>query len=803
MCRPLVILASALSAGSILGSLNPIKLSSSISIALAAIFCAALARILYRRRPNAALAMLLCAAFAAGVARAGDTATREQSISAPVGEKAPMLCEGSVMGEPQERQWGTVFDLALSSCSGRDGSAMQRATGAARVTARVGAEGLAPGVRVRLMLRLSKPREFKNEGSFSYRRYLMVQGIAATGFAAGKVEILGGSRASFVSRALRSARIRVARSIDRAIVPPARAIVAAMAVGSRDDFTPDLQEAFSQAGLSHLIAISGLNVGYVALFIYLLARATLGLFPWLLVRVPLPRIAALVTMPAAWAYVFFTGGAISAIRAALMLTVYLAGVIFSWRQDLITTIAASAIIIIAYSPLSVLDVSFQLSILAVLGMALMVPQLQRFLGAENKREGFARKALAWMAAMFAVSLAATLSTAPLIAYHFKFVSAVGLIANTVGVPLTGLMLQPVIMAATAVAIYSPDAAAMLWAMSGWSADLLIWLARTAADYGAPMVGRFAPTPAEALLAYAALAAIIFWKRLPGKRAVAAMLAMLFSFDAAYWQVAPRFDRNLSVTFFDVGQGDAALVRFPGGRTLLIDGGGLRGSEFDVGKNVLAPALWRMGVHHIDWVVLTHPHQDHYGGLGYIAERFSPALIWTNGLSAPVDEKEQWDTFVSRLAEAHVPMVFVEEGSTEFNVEGSSLRILRQRVPEKDVNDTSLAVIASVGDHRFIFMGDLSSRGEASLLADQGDLTADVLKVGHHGSRDASSSAFLDAVRPAIAVIPAGEQNRYGFPHRETLARLGAVGARIYRTGRDGTVTVKSDGEKLKVSTYMQ
>ncbi|MFA4875303.1 MAG: MBL fold metallo-hydrolase, partial [bacterium] len=88
-------------------------------------------------------------------------------------------------------------------------------------------------------------------------------------------------------------------------------------------------------------------------------------------------------------------------------------------------------------------------------------------------------------------------------------------------------------------------------------------------------------------------------------------------------------------------------------------------------------------------------------------------------------------------------------------------------------------------------------------ADQGDLTADVLKVGHHGSRDASSSAFLDAVRPAIAVIPAGEQNRYGFPHRETLARLGAVGARIYRTGRDGTVTVKSDGEKLKVSTYMQ
>jgi competence protein ComEC len=297
--------------------------------------------------------------------------------------------------------------------------------------------------------------------------------------------------------------------------------------------------------------------------------------------------------------------------------------------------------------------------------------------------------------------------------------------------------------------------------------------------------------AAALVACAVLIRRQVW-RWPALGAVSSLFALLL------WQpwLRPQATGLLELTAIDVGQGDSLLVILPRGETMLVDGGGRlvygrqRKSNLDIGEDVVSPYLWSRGIRRIDLMVATHSHQDHIGGLASVMLNFKPRELWT-GANPPGELLELAHRLGIPFSEKHP--------SGPIELSGAILEIL---APASDYaaakvgNNDSLVLRISYGARSFLLTGDMERAIEARLLASGANLHADVLKVGHHGSRTSSTQAFLNAVSPSVALISAGYENSFGHPNPDVLGRLSARHAAVLRTDLDGLVTASTDGRSV-------
>jgi competence protein ComEC len=279
-------------------------------------------------------------------------------------------------------------------------------------------------------------------------------------------------------------------------------------------------------------------------------------------------------------------------------------------------------------------------------------------------------------------------------------------------------------------------------------------------------------------------------------------------DAGYW-CQRRFGQKMTVTVLDVGQGSANLLQLPGGFTVLIDGGGFGDNAiFDVGRSVVAPMLWRNKIKTIDRVILTHADSDHLNGLIFILNNFTVGEVWSNHEETATDGYRLWSETISARGIRHLPFEQLprhsETAGVQFQILGPPEDFMARRLSERwrDDNANSLVTRVIWGSVAFFFSGDITARMERELVARYGPkgLQSTVLLVPHHGSRGSSSPAFIGAVRPAEAVISAGADNRFNFPHPEVTARLAAVGARMWRTDRGGAVRLVSDGTTCRIAS---
>jgi competence protein ComEC len=265
-----------------------------------------------------------------------------------------------------------------------------------------------------------------------------------------------------------------------------------------------------------------------------------------------------------------------------------------------------------------------------------------------------------------------------------------------------------------------------------------------------------------------------------------------------------------VTVLDVGQASANLVEFPGGYTALVDGGGFSDNEvFDVGARVVAPLLWRKKIRTVDLVVLTHVNSDHLNGLLYILKHFNVGEVWSNQEPASTRAYGQWDELLTTTGVCHAPF---NQMPRKVIQRGVQLEILspradfmqrKPREPWRDLNNNSLVLRVCYGDVSFLFTGDIMHQAEMELVSRIGHsgLKSTILIVPHHGSRSSSSMAFLRAVRPEEAVISAGWQNRFKFPHGVVLRRLKSVGSRIWCTANSGAVEITTTGKSYHIEVY--
>jgi competence protein ComEC len=602
---------------------------------------------------------------------------------------------------------------------------------------------------------------------------------------------IGPRRLAFLARrALRTA-------IDRAVSGDAAAFLKTAVLGDRRGIGPEVEDGFRIAGATHVLSVSGLHLAAVATLLFVVARWAAARVPRLPLYVDPRAVAAAVALPAIALFALVTGEAIATLRSALMLSMGMGAYLVGRRASAAPAIAATALVLLAASPLELADPSLQLSLASVIGIALGA----RGIGpGARAAAGRVRRALAWLWRFVAATVAATAATAPLVAHHFGEVAPLSPLGNLALVPIVELAVVPVGLAgAAAGALWAPlgklplavaavAARTALAVAAAFRVHAPLWLCRT-------------PNALEtaALTAAGCLALLAAGRAGRARRALAVgalAAAALAGGSLAARDLARRHAPDLIVTFLDIGQGDAAVIEAPGA-VMLIDGGGVRDGSFDTGARIVEPFLRARGIGRVDVVALSHPHPDHLNGLFRILERFEVGAFWSSGDDGHNPEYRRLVALAAARGVSRPEVAATRLGAVTVVPLGpfESTPAGAERIHAPDglsVNDASLVLRVGFGGRGVLFAGDLEADGEGELAGrrDVGqELAADVLKVPHHGSRTSSTPELIDAVAPALAVISLGWRNQFHFPAPEVVARYAARGVPVLRTDRDGAVTV--------------
>jgi competence protein ComEC len=518
----------------------------------------------------------------------------------------------------------------------------------------------------------------------------------------------------------------------RMLFPTHSGLAEALLVAQRDGLDAEIRARYAASGLTHLLAISGTHVALVAAVLWMFARMA-----------RLPRKMAYVACVFGTAfYVLFLGAPFAAIRALLQLILLVIARNLQRPAHALGLVAAAALMIVAAHPHAVVDAGFQLSFAGIAAIVLWRRPLIDAMPSSVPR--VLRDAVA-------TTVAATMVTTPIAAFHFGTVSTVALVANLLAIPAVTIAV-PASAAAVAVSVLSFSGARFLAAGAELS---LASLDRVAVVSAAMPYGHFAAHPRQLL----SLADI-------------------------------RSSKHLQIHMIDVGQGDAIALRTPRGRWILVDGGPAS-HQFDAGAQRVVPFLLDQGVRTIDAFIITHPDLDHFGGARAVVSMLNVKTVYDPGV--PV-AKATYDSLLVTAARRGTTWQVVRSG-TSLEFDGVSLAFLHPDTILLDAseaaNDYSAVFRLNYGAFSALFTGDVSSDVEHSLIRRYGrDLDVDLLKVGHHGSSTSTSAEMLAATTPDVALIPVGRRNRFRHPNAGVLQRLEETGAVILRTDVQGNVSLR-------------
>jgi len=552
-------------------------------------------------------------------------------------------------------------------------------------------------------------------------------------------------------------------------------IVDALVFSPNEQLDPDIRERYVRSGLAHILSISGLHVGFLAAWLALLLRK--------LRLDPLPRFAASLLLLAG--YLWLLGFPPPALRAGAMLVL---ADVARLRQRVVAprgVVALSALVVLLIDPWALRSVGAWLS---VAGIAAVIWADRAFARASR------------LVRLVAPALAATLLTAPISALVFGTVAPIGVVANLIAIPLAGIAV-PGLVLALGLSWLVTGLAHLVAAGAGLGLALLDLVAGGAAAVPGGHVVMVAGW--EAALLWAAVAGVAWWLWHSPRRPW--LLAARLAFATALFTATSLRDvfpldacRCLTVFFLDVGQGDAAVLRTPNNRWIVIDGGP-RTPESDAGRRIVVPFLRKHGAGRVAVAVATHGDADHLGGMPAVVEAFDPELVLEPGepLGRPL-----YLEFLAAV-EASAARWHPARAGERIAVDGVTLEVLSPdsllMVLPLDVNEHGVVLRVTYGDVRLLFQADAGLPVEAHLAGRVGPV--ELLKVGHHGSKSATSDAWLDELAPHEAVISVGRHNRYGHPTPEVMARLAAHGITILRTDERGTITFSTDGHGARLRSH--
>jgi competence protein ComEC len=788
--RPLVLLALGLASGIGLApelAGGQALASLALGLALLGLGCWALAKALPRQ---ACLAWLL-AGLCLGLWRCQPMLARLQHPG--FGRIAEARITGRVVEDLGQDADGRA-SLVLDQVQLDQGSGPKAFAGQARLSWQA---AMAPGPfgahdRIACLASLRPPEPPDNPGEFDQRAYLLsrgITGLASAHFASGPrcTQRAAGWDALAWPDALRQGLLR---GLNACLPAKEARLAAAFSLGDRRGLPKAEQEGYARSGLAFLMAVAGLHLAMaLALFSALLRLAT-----------PSRRWQAGGCILLGLAYVLACGCPVPALRAGSLLLLWLLGRVFDLEADLLVSLAAGAVLVLLWQPWALAEPGFQMSFCVTASLLLARPLASRL----------KRSIPAWLAWPLALGLAVQAAALPLVAWHFHQLSWPGFFSGQLALLLLPGIISLSLLAAPLAWLWPPLAAGPALLL-GWACKLL--------DQGAallsqlPGAGWSCGQPCMPwMLAWALTVLLAAWLLLQRKKqpwllfACGLGLALLLAARVAAG--LPHSHPGLTRAYaLAVGQGDGILLEFADGRTLLVDGGP---GHPDAGSFVVEPALRSLGISRLDGVAFTHADADHLGGLEWVLSQVPCGRVYETGLSAPEDARPNAEGDAGllrrvrslvrrqRLAYSVLRAGDSMPGFPEVKVlwpprAGWALKSARQR------NDKSLVLDV---EGWLLLTGDLGKAGEKALLkAWPGLGSRQVLKLGHHGSAGASSAAFLARLRPRLALVSAGRNNRFGFPRAEVLQRLKSAGSAIMRTDEQGCLRLDHTAAGLALASW--
>jgi len=622
-----------------------------------------------------------------------------------------------------------------------------------------------------------------NPGAFDYKEFLEAKRIFGTGWFNTPVKKLS-SKINPIDQLVINIRKLLRNRIENRFGKYA-GFVKAVVIAEKDDISKE-RTVMTKAGLSHLLAVSGLHVGVISL-IFL---SVLNVF------IKKRNISRIIIMIFLLLYAAICLWAPSVTRAAVMIILFFTSKILQRRPNPNNIIFVSLLIITAVDPEQLFSVGLQMSYLAVLVLVNIIPNIKFIKTSKEDIEILSRskKVINGIFILIFSSLILNIFLAPITAYNFHQFGFNGIAGNILGIPLIGIILP-----LSLIIIFLPALAIPLF-QNSFKLIMLIFNKWISFSADLPLHFDFIfVSVIQLLLIYLILCSIIFLIKSSNKNkkwfifALTLIIAILISFGS-------ESNSKLKVTFFDCGLGDLALLEAPNDQTILIDTGPPEKVMRSFTHSAL-PYLQKRGIKTIDHVIITHAHNDHYGGVFDVFENVEVKnLIVTDEFQ----NRDIWKKIASNVVTEQCSITTISD-TTHINFGFIKVKILHPDKNYSNSNTNNLSIVARVDykDLSILFTGDLEHEGEEYLIEHYPDfLDCDVLKVGHHGSKTASSIGFVRSADPEFAIISTAKKNRFNFPHQPTLKKFEFLGDNLMITGIDGACQIISDGETAKITTYV-
>lgn len=634
--------------------------------------------------------------------------------------------------------------------------------------------------------RLTLPKGVRNPGGFDYRRYLAQKGVSASVFVS-YISIREGkyNKGNFFVKAGQSIKYRIVGVIEKSLPRQQAGLLNGMLIGYRDGLSQEVTDAFSAAGLTHIMAVSGANIVFLILpLAFLFKRLRLG-----------NKASGILIMVFLSVFIFIAGFEPSVLRAVVMASVVLIARMLNRETDVYTTVAFAVMLLLTASPYMLFNVGFQLSFAATLSIVLFYRNIKALLTRICIPSG--------IAGVLSATLAAQLGVLPVTLACFNRVSLISVLSNLLAVPL----LEFITILGMLMAVFG-QFSLVFSQITGYVNCVLLsavlYITKVSSEIPFAVIRTVTPSVPVIILYYLGLWFLLWYKPLKNIRIRPAYFTVVFAASAVCISVSLLIPGRLEVTFLDVGEGDSAFIRTCSDKYILLDGGGSTdpNASSRVGESVIAPFLLDKGVTALDAVIASHAHSDHTQGLETVLEQFKVKCLIIPGAG---DVKE-FERLLKLAADKGIAVKRCVRGDTIRLDSKTGFDVLSPS-PGKGVgmaddnaslNNTSLVLKLHYGSADVLFTGDAQKETEEELQEGGWDIGAEVVKLAHHGSSTSSGSAFIGKIGAKAAVVSVGKNN-FGHPSPVTMALLEQKHIRVFRTDQCGAVMLTSRGRDIRIS----
>ena len=660
------------------------------------------------------------------------------------------------------------------------------------------------GNKIRLEGTYIKPSKSRNYRGFDYSNYLKTENIYGTIEQNGKIELIKEKNINYLFINLYKVKNKIIKNINNKFPEETRGVVLGILLGDKSSIEEDVRQNFADSSLSHILAVSGTHISYVVICISVLFK-----------KLKLNKnIRKVLTSLVLFMYLYLVDFSVSATRAVIMSTIVIMQMLFYRKQDTITTIAFSSIIILINNPYSILNIGFLLSYGGTIGIILFVNRISI-----ESKEDFFQRFKSYLKDICIVTISAQTIIMPIIIYYFNTISFTFIISNIIA----SLIIGPIIMIGLVIIAISFFKIPIISLIIRFYNILIVILVRTADIISKIPMSKIylkTPTTLEIIFYYSVvfLIALLIYIKKSNRKFIKKTIQIdiynlknffinnrnkvliFISIVSLISITSIKIPKELKINFIDVGQGDSCLITTPQNKKVIVDSGG--SESYDVGKNVLLPYLLDKRITKIDYIMISHFDTDHCKGFEYVLENLKVKNVI---ISKQSETSENFKQIMKIIRKKRINLIVVQKGSKIKIDNFTTVDILSPQSENiaDNMNDNSIVAKFEAYNFSILFTGDASEKIEKELIKEKINLKSDILKVSHHGSKTGTSEEFLKSVKPKIALIGVGENNKFGHPTKDVIKRLTENKIKIYRTDTDGEIRIKIKKSKnIKIKKHI-